>query len=78
MAGGGGGPISSGPGGGAGRRRPKGSGTQQSQGIGGLGKSLTWLTSCKEAEMEADLNEIRRGNKRRRAAANSLGKTLVN
>ncbi|KAJ4488090.1 hypothetical protein J3R30DRAFT_891527 [Lentinula aciculospora] len=51
-----------------GRRRPKGSGTHQSQAIGGLGKSLAMLSASKETELEADLGEIRRGNKRRRAA----------
>lgn len=51
-----------------GRRRPKGSGTHQSQAIGGLGKSLAMLSASKETEIEADLGEIRRGNKRRRAA----------
>ncbi|KAJ7693943.1 hypothetical protein B0H17DRAFT_1009776 [Mycena rosella] len=51
-----------------GRRRPKGSGTNLSQAIGGLGKSLAALTACKESEVENDLVEIRRANKRRRAA----------
>ncbi|KAF8213923.1 hypothetical protein K438DRAFT_1802531 [Mycena galopus ATCC 62051] len=51
-----------------GRRRPKGSGTHLSQAIGGLGKSLAALTGCKETEIENDLVEIRRANKRRRAA----------
>ncbi|KAJ7126380.1 hypothetical protein C8R43DRAFT_1028768 [Mycena crocata] len=51
-----------------GRRRPKGSGTNLSQAIGGLGKSLAALTGCKESEVENDLVEIRRANKRRRAA----------
>ncbi|KAF7355653.1 hypothetical protein MSAN_01483100 [Mycena sanguinolenta] len=51
-----------------GRRRPKGSGTHLSQAIGGLGKSLAALTGCKESEIENDLVEIRRANKRRRAA----------
>ncbi|KAJ4480643.1 hypothetical protein C8J55DRAFT_69362 [Lentinula edodes] len=51
-----------------GRRRPKGSGTHQSQAIGGLGKSLAMLNALKDTEIEADLGEIRRGNKRRRAA----------
>ncbi|KAJ7129316.1 hypothetical protein C8R44DRAFT_614512 [Mycena epipterygia] len=51
-----------------GRRRPKGSGTHLSQAIGGLGKSLAALTGCKESEVENDLVEIRRANKRRRAA----------
>ncbi|KAJ7734013.1 hypothetical protein DFH07DRAFT_944773 [Mycena maculata] len=51
-----------------GRRRPKGNGTHLSQAIGGLGKSLGSLTGCKESEIENDLVEIRRANKRRRAA----------
>ncbi|KAE9383873.1 hypothetical protein BT96DRAFT_968081 [Gymnopus androsaceus JB14] len=54
-----------------GRRRPKGSGTHQSQAIGGLGKSLAMLSASKETEIEADLGEIRRGNKRRRVAVAS-------
>ncbi|KAJ3786834.1 hypothetical protein GGU10DRAFT_350600 [Lentinula aff. detonsa] len=69
---GGGSAGGSGPGPGSstagGRRRPKGSGTHQSQAIGGLGKSLAMLSASKESEIEADLGEIRRGNKRRRAA----------
>ncbi|KAJ3826261.1 hypothetical protein F5880DRAFT_125565 [Lentinula raphanica] len=68
----GGGTGGNGPGANAGttggRRRPKGSGTHQSQAIGGLGKSLAMLNTAKEPEIEADLGEIRRGNKRRRAA----------
>lgn len=51
-----------------GRRRPKGAG-REAQTVGGLGKSIGYLSSCKEAEIEHDLGEIRRGNKRRRAAA---------
>ncbi|KAJ7715137.1 hypothetical protein B0H16DRAFT_1435207 [Mycena metata] len=58
-------PMGTGP---NGRRRPKGSGTHLSQAIGGLGKSLAALTGCKESEIENDLVEIRRANKRRRAA----------
>ncbi|KAJ7044710.1 hypothetical protein C8F04DRAFT_1027093 [Mycena alexandri] len=69
-AGGAGGALMGGGGGGGpnGRRRPKGSGTHLSQAIGGLGKSLAALTGCKESEIENDLVEIRRANKRRRAA----------
>ncbi|KAK7687751.1 hypothetical protein QCA50_008969 [Cerrena zonata] len=52
------------------RRRPKGGGRDNQQG-GVLGKSMTFLGSAKEAEIESDLVEIRRGNKRRRAAANA-------
>ncbi|KAF9013565.1 hypothetical protein BDZ89DRAFT_995436 [Hymenopellis radicata] len=69
-----GGPGTTGPGGG--RRRPKGSGTNQSQAIGGLGKSLHGLTACKEQEIEFDLGEIRRGNKRRRLAATGVPKSV--
>ena len=57
------------------RRRPKGAGLHQSMvGVGGLGKSLAMLGPCKEGDIEADLMEIRRGSKRRRAAAVSSGK----
>ncbi|KAK7033652.1 hypothetical protein VNI00_012652 [Paramarasmius palmivorus] len=57
------------------RRRPKGGGAQHSSAIGGLGKSLAALSACKESEIEADLIEIRRGNKKRRAAAQAAGKS---
>ena len=53
---------------GNGRRRNKGGGFQ-AQIAGGLGKSGNGLSSAKDFEVEADLGEIRRGNKRRRAAA---------
>ncbi|KAJ7639212.1 hypothetical protein FB45DRAFT_904997 [Roridomyces roridus] len=56
------------PGPNGGRRRTKASGTHFSQAIGGLGKSLGSLTACKDSEVENDLVEIRRANKRRRAA----------
>lgn len=63
----GGGGGGGGGGGANGRRRPKASGFHVNQaGIGGLGKSLTALAGCKETEVENDLIEIRRGNKRRR------------
>jgi len=48
-----------------GRRRPKGGGFQV-QAVGGLGKSGASLIGCKETEIDGDLGEIRRGNKRRR------------
>ncbi|GLB43274.1 putative sds3-like [Lyophyllum shimeji] len=64
-------------GGGGGRRRPKGNGGGGQQMVGGLGKSLYMLSGCKEGEVESDLNEIRRGNKRRRATAVALGKLAV-
>ncbi|KAF8548853.1 hypothetical protein OG21DRAFT_1515837 [Imleria badia] len=68
-SGGGGGPNNSN------RRRNKGGGTHQGMiGVGGLGKSLVFLGQCKDAEIEADLIEIRRGTKRRRAAAVSSTK----
>lgn len=54
-----------------GRRRNKAGGFQ-TQTIGGLGKSLAALNSCKEIEIEADLGDIRRGNKRRRNAAAAM------
>lgn len=57
------------------RRRPKGGGTHQGMiGVGGLGKSLAFLGPCKDAEVDADLIEIRRGTKRRRTAAVSSTK----
>ena len=53
-----------------GRRRVKGGGGHQGQALGGLGKSLAVLNMQKESiDIENDLNEIKRGNKRRRAAA---------
>lgn len=54
-----------------GRRRNKAGGFQ-TQTIGGLGKSLAALSTCKEFEIEADLGDIRRGNKRRRNAAAAM------
>lgn len=63
-----------GGGGGGGRRRPKG-GAHQNQAVGGLGKSMSMLTGLREPEVEYDLGEIRRGNKRRRAAAVSQAKS---
>jgi hypothetical protein len=53
------------------RRRPKGGGFQV-QAVGGLGKSAASLTGCKETEIDGDLGEIRRGNKRRRGGAVSM------
>lgn len=69
-AGGTAGGSGAGGGGGNGRRRAKGSGTHQSQAIGGLGKSLAMLAGSKEGEIDQDLGEIRRNNKRRRANVN--------
>jgi hypothetical protein len=63
---------------GKGRRRPKGSGgsgIQSQAGFGGLGKSLEMLAGCREGEIESDLGGIRRGNKRRRVVAVSMGKS---
>ncbi len=65
---GGGGGGGGGAGGAGGRRRQKG-GAHQNQAVGGLGKSISMLTGGRETEIESDLGEIRRGNKRRRAAA---------
>ncbi|KAG2011346.1 hypothetical protein CC2G_011479 [Coprinopsis cinerea AmutBmut pab1-1] len=56
-----------------GRRRPKGGGAHQHQNIGGLGKSITMLGASKDNEIESDLGDIRRGNKRRRAV--QMGKS---
>lgn len=50
------------------RRRAKGAG-KEAQALGGIGKSLGLLTGAKDFEVEHDLGEIRRGNKRRRIAA---------
>lgn len=58
-------------GGNGGRRRPKGGGFQV-QAVGGLGKSGASLTGCKESEIDGDLGEIRRGNKRRRGVGVSI------
>ena len=65
----------SGSGANGGKRRVKSSGGLHSSqvGVGGLGKSLAMLSGAKETEAEADLGEIRRGNKRRRVAT-SQGK----
>lgn len=54
-----------------GRRRNKGGGFQ-AQIAGGLGKSGGGLSSAKDFEIDADLGEIRRGNKRRRTAATAV------
>ena len=48
-----------------GRRRAKGGGGPR-EAVGGLGKSLAALAQCKESEIDSDLGDIRRGNKRRR------------
>ncbi|TFK88416.1 hypothetical protein K466DRAFT_488963 [Polyporus arcularius HHB13444] len=55
---------------GNGRRRAKGGG--QAQAPGTLGKSLNIFHPLKESEYEGDMGEIRRGNRRRRAAAGTL------
>lgn len=57
-----------GGGGGGGRRRVKGGGGP-GQAVGGLGKSLFVFNVVRDIDIEADLGEIRRGNKRRRATA---------
>ncbi|KDR81402.1 hypothetical protein GALMADRAFT_239279 [Galerina marginata CBS 339.88] len=51
------------------RRRVKGGGAHQGQAVGGLGKSLLVLNVVRDNDLENDLGEIRRGNKRRRATA---------
>ncbi|CCM02561.1 uncharacterized protein FIBRA_04664 [Fibroporia radiculosa] len=61
----------SGAGAGNSRRRAKGGG-REAQTVGGLGKSLLLLTTIKDQEVEQDLIEIRRGNKRRRVAAATM------
>ncbi|KAF9558730.1 hypothetical protein CPC08DRAFT_596054, partial [Agrocybe pediades] len=48
------------------RRRVKGGGTQ-GQAVGVLGKSMLIFNSTRDNDLESDLGEIRRGNKRRRA-----------
>ncbi|KXN86724.1 hypothetical protein AN958_09715 [Leucoagaricus sp. SymC.cos] len=62
-----------GGGGGGGRRRQKGGGAGQNQAIGGLGKSIAMLGMNKDSEADNDMIDIRRGNKRRRNAAATLG-----
>ncbi|ETW79131.1 hypothetical protein HETIRDRAFT_323145 [Heterobasidion irregulare TC 32-1] len=54
-----------------GRRRAKGGGSQPQA----AGKSEAGLVSCKESELESDLGEIRRGNRRRRTTTAVLSKT---
>ncbi|TDL23761.1 hypothetical protein BD410DRAFT_838768 [Rickenella mellea] len=51
-----------------GRKKSKGGGVQP-QALTGLGKAISQMTSGKEVEIESDMGEIRRGAKRRRAAA---------
>ncbi|KAG6890319.1 hypothetical protein C0995_009526 [Termitomyces sp. Mi166 len=70
-------PQGGGSGGAGGRRRHKGNGGGGQHVFGQLGKSLFQLGPCKDADIESDLNEIRRGNKRRRATAVALGKLGV-
>lgn len=57
--------------GGNGKRRARG-GAREAQAVGGLGKSLALLNTIKDQEVEHDLMEIRRGNKRRRTAATAI------
>jgi len=51
----------------------------QSQVVGGLGKSFAIFMpqSVKDREVDGDLGEIRRENKRRRATAASFAKSNV-
>lgn len=58
-----------GGGGGAGQKRKHKGGGVQPQALTGLGKAIQQLTAAKELEVDSDLSEIRRGAKRRRAAA---------
>lgn len=61
--------LSSGANAASSKKKGKSSG-KDSQSVGALGKSLTPLSALmKESEIEQDLGEIRRGNKRRRVAA---------
>jgi len=61
-----------------GRRRPKGGGNNQNQLAGAQGKSLLVLSTIRDNDVDNDLGEIRRGNKRRRAtAAASMAKTAI-
>lgn len=55
------------------RRRAKGAGGAPQPAFGMLGKSVLSLAGCKESEIEADLSDITRGNKRRRTAAGGSG-----
>ncbi|KAH9933364.1 uncharacterized protein B0H18DRAFT_1208091 [Fomitopsis serialis] len=57
---------------GNGKRRARGGG-REAQALGGLGKSLMLLNTVKDQDVEHDLMEIRRGNKRRRVAATTVG-----
>lgn len=60
------------------RRRPKGGGNNTNQTAGAQGKSLLVLSQIRDNDVENDLGEIRRGNKRRRAtAAASMAKTAI-
>jgi len=68
-SGSGSGATGGGNGGGGGRRRNKGGGGDKNGDKNGVQKSLLPLQTVKDTEIEADLNEIRRGNKRRRGAA---------
>lgn len=54
-----------------GKRRARGGG-REAAAPGTLGKSMNVFNPLKDVEYEADLGEIRRGNKRRRAAAGAL------
>ncbi|TFY61531.1 hypothetical protein EVJ58_g4454 [Rhodofomes roseus] len=58
---------------GNGKRRARG-GARETQAVGGLGKSLLLLNTVKDQDVEHDLMEIRRGNKRRRAVTGAGAK----
>ena len=57
-----------------GKRKTKGSGVQP-QALTGLGKAISQMSGGKEAEVEYDLGEIRRGAKKRRVAAGGMNKS---
>ncbi|KAL5537054.1 hypothetical protein ACEPAF_877 [Sanghuangporus sanghuang] len=62
--------------GGGSKRKNRGAGVQP-QALTGLGKAIQQLTAAKELEVEADLGDIRRGAKRKRAAATGPGHNFV-
>ncbi|KAI5121884.1 hypothetical protein M0805_001090 [Coniferiporia weirii] len=71
-----GGGGTNGGGGNSGQKRKHKGGGVQPQALTGLGKAIQQLTASKENDVENDLGEIRRGAKRRRAAATGVaGKT---
>jgi hypothetical protein len=57
------------------KRQPRGAGREVIPVT--LGKATGSLTMLKEGEIESDLQDIRRGMKRRRAAAKASGTTVL-